>query len=541
VTNTLRSGGAAPAVPGEVLPRRRARQLELRARPAPDMRARSLFDTRARPQELWLGVHLPRLVLEAVPEGAGGSGPRVIVELEQRLQRVRVANEAARDAGVQPGMSLAAALALAPGLAAQPRAQWRERAWLERLAVLALRFTPRVSLEPPDGVLLEVQGSLALFGGADALCGALAAQCRAAGMQAQLALAPTPLAALAAARAGADLRILERAHLMGQIGRLPLSVLRWPPATLARLASMGVRSIGEALRLPRTGFTRRFGTAAQQMLDRLTGLRAETRRNFNARARFRGRCEPGYELEHHAAVLAALTPLLLDLERFLLARQCGVTEVRCRLRHRALPASRCVLRLVSPEASGERLASLLSERLAALALPAPVIACELHSGPLIERTLASGALWQPGEHGAGVGAEQLTFIEDLRARLGVAGVYGLEVVAEHRPEAASRQVGEIADERAARRGAAHSAQGSPARRPLWLLRTPQALQSRAGQPQHAGALELLEGPERIETGWWDGQEVARDYYVARTVRGVRLWIFRERAAPHRWFLQGFFG
>jgi protein ImuB len=54
-------------------------------------------------------------------------------------------------------------------------------------------------------------------------------------------------------------------------------------------------------------------------------------------------------------------------------------------------------------------------------------------------------------------------------------------------------------------------------------------------------LRLLGDPERIETGWWDGIEIARDYYTAIDIHGVRLWIFRERAAPHRWFLHGVFG
>jgi protein ImuB len=48
-------------------------------------------------------------------------------------------------------------------------------------------------------------------------------------------------------------------------------------------------------------------------------------------------------------------------------------------------------------------------------------------------------------------------------------------------------------------------------------------------------------PERIETGWWDGGEIARDYYTAVDIHGVRLWVFRERAAPHGWFLHGVFG
>jgi protein ImuB len=54
-------------------------------------------------------------------------------------------------------------------------------------------------------------------------------------------------------------------------------------------------------------------------------------------------------------------------------------------------------------------------------------------------------------------------------------------------------------------------------------------------------LRLLGEPERIETGWWDGADIARDYYTAIDLHGVRLWIFRERASPHRWFLHGVFG
>lgn len=54
-------------------------------------------------------------------------------------------------------------------------------------------------------------------------------------------------------------------------------------------------------------------------------------------------------------------------------------------------------------------------------------------------------------------------------------------------------------------------------------------------------LELLRGPERIETGWWDGREVTRDYFVARDAHGVRLWIYRDRRAPKNWYVHGLFG
>jgi protein ImuB len=46
------------------------------------------------------------------------------------------------------------------------------------------------------------------------------------------------------------------------------------------------------------------------------------------------------------------------------------------------------------------------------------------------------------------------------------------------------------------------------------------------------------GPERIETGWWRGGHIRRDYYRVETVTGRRFWIFRH--ADGAWFLHGSF-
>ena len=81
---------------------------------------------------------------------------------------------------------------------------------------------------------------------------------------------------------------------------------------------------------------------------------------------------------------------------------------------------------------------------------------------------------------------------------------------------------------------------SPGSRPLWLLAEPRPLDGR-DWPHYEGRLEIEDGPERIESGWWDGRDVRRDYYVARTAGGVRLWVFRERRADGRWFMHGVFG
>ena len=137
---------------------------------------------------------------------------------------------------------------------------------------------------------------------------------------------------------------MELARLVGQLIPLPLAALRWPQETLERLARMGVRTIGQVLRLPRAGFARRFGTDSLAVLDRLTGRSSDLHERFHARERFRRRRECTYELESQTAVLGALAPLLAELGKFLESRQCGVMKLECLLRHRHAEPTRCVLR-----------------------------------------------------------------------------------------------------------------------------------------------------------------------------------------------------
>ena len=414
---------------------------------------------------------------------------------------------------------------------------------LEALAIRAQRFTPRVSLEPPDGLLLEVAGSLHLFAGVSGLRRELTAECLRLGIRPVLAFAPTPLAALTAARAGQPLIITDPAQLVGQLAQLPLGALRWPEETCARLARAGVRTIGAVLRLPRAGFARRFGVAQLAMLDALTGRSRDLRAAFQAPVRFRRRRELDCELSDRGQLLEALAPLLAALGAFLTARQYGVMELECRLVHRQGPPTRCVLALAAPCADEHQLAALFSEHLNTLQLPAPVRACELRADQLLPQLPPDRCLWQPGEHGGEAGERSGGLIDCLCARLGPEAVYGLSLRQEHRPEGAwtVTRPPPVPVRHAARGRAPPAPCGTGPKRPLWLLPAPQPLAAQNGLPRRRGPLRLMSEPERIESGWWDDAEVERDYYTAVDARGVRLWVFRERTAPHRWFLHGVFG
>ena len=344
---------------------------------------------------------------------------------------------------------------------------------------------------------------------------ALEALLQSSGVTAELAFAPTPLAALVLARAGQRIEVLDPARLVSQVAPLALASLRWPGKVLERLAQMGVYTIGQALRLPRTGLARRCGVAQLASLDRLTGHAADLPARFYPRERFRRRRELIYELGDQALILKMLQPSLQQLAGFLQARQCGISWLECRLRHRHAPVTLCVLKLAEPTADEQRLSVLLGEKLLSLILPEPVRSYELRSGWLMPRAMSSHPLWRPGEQGGTAGPASPQLVEHLRARLGDESVYGLQVIAGHRPEKMWCT---------SEPGMHPATQPCVAfRRPLWLLPTPQLLAENAGLPQYRGTLQLLGTPERIETGWWDGGEVAaRLLHRARHSRGATV-------------------
>jgi protein ImuB len=409
---------------------------------------------------------------------------------------------------------------------------------LQRLCLHAQRFTSLVSIEPPNALLLEIKGSLTLLGPLATLHAAIDACWRELKLQACSATAPT-VAALWFARAGVAARIEDPGTLPGHMAALPIACTAWDDARLQTLRAMGVTRLGELLRLPRSGLARRLGTAVVQDLDIALARQCAPRRAFVPRERFRMRCDFESEIETVAYLDKALEPLIAGCAQFLRERQAGVQRLRLKLRHRAGPATCVYFGLASITGERRRLTDVLTQKLARLELPAPVRSMELLSGSLQPLSAGSLDIFAGLARGAGTGAGRDTapqLVERLRARLGEAAVYGVVSIPEHRPEAAWRRVHELRPAAIRAAGGKRDEDcGDGLPRPVWLLDAPLPL---------AEDLILEQGPERIESGWWDGKGVARDYYIAHQTnahppQGAKLWVFQERQSK-RWYLHGIF-
>ena len=486
---------------------------------------------------LWFCIYLPNLPLEAC---GPGDGNRVVVEEQQGVHRVLQAGSKARAAGVLPGQSPNAALALLPGLEIEERDEIREQQVLELLATWLEQFSSFVSIGGGDVLLLEIAGSLRLFGGLRNLRQQVAAGLEGQGFAASLAIAPTPLAATWLARGRRRACIREPANVMAALRELPLHCLEWPPAVVESLAGMGIKNVGDCLRLPREGFAKRFGVQRLLELDRALGRLPDPRNAWRAPERFCADFEMTEEIGDRELLLEICRELLQSHEKFLLARQLGTQRLLFTVFHLKAKATSLPLGGARADRAANHWFELLRLRFEQLTLPEPVIAIRLRGGSTQALHTESGRLAFQGRAPREQYYSMTQLAERLAARVGNDCVHGVDAVADHRPQYAWSTRDLFASKAAdVLMQVRHSL-----RRPLWMLPEPQLLGTQDGYPVHHGKLRLIAGPERLETGWWDDDGIARDYYMATSPRGTSLWVFRnrvQRGSEPSWYLHGFFG
>jgi len=521
---------------------------------------------------LWIGLHLPRLSLESF---AAGLPPQAANEPLALLDNHLIvsANAPAQALGVKPGLKRATALALAPQLRLGQADALRDAQALSSVAHAALAFTPMVVQPPADPygqnrhhVLLEVQASLRYFAGRERLLQRLGEALAPLGHRVRVASAPTAqgaavLACLAKARQPlhcADLPALHEALAQAPVWLLGPGREHWDA-----LQGMGLRTLSDLRPLPRAGLARRFGPELLDEIDRAFGDKPDPRVPVSLPPLFDSRLELFARADTTEQVLHGAAVLLARLVAWASAQHARVRSFRLLMQHEPRHRQRdgeepvpdhstLEIALAEPSCDAAHLLVLLTERLAQVQLAAPSLELRLHCGDIARGAAPNGELF-PSAKSEREGLTRL--IERLQARLGREQVQRLVLTEDHRPErSCTTQPVDAANPQAAVRRSAtldpdavSRAVAISAVRPAWLLPHPQALHERQHLPLLDGApLLILSGPERIESGWWDGDPIARDYFIAQQSDGALVWIFRGRlpladGPGPGWYLQGRFG
>jgi protein ImuB len=445
-------------------------------------------------------------------------------------------------------MTLAQARALAAGLTLDVRRDrpQRDAAALEALGQWALRFSPLVAPDPPDGLLLDITGCARLFHGEANLVARLCAEVGGLNFQARAATAPTLGAAWAVARFGSlPQTIVMEAELREILAPLPVSALRLDEKTVAALAEVNIRRIGHLLTLPTASLGQRFGGDLLRRLDQALGRRWETLEPIRpqippqAERTFAGPVCNGETI--HLAARELVDRLCAELGQ----RQSGALRLDLDLARSDLEPLRLSLALSGPSREAAHLWALLSPQLERANLGFGVEKLVLTAARigLLPHEQTGGLSAAPG---AGRRRREFGELLDLMTnRFGADRVTQVEIVESHVPERS------FSHRPAARtQGRSAAAAVTRADRPSLLFARPESAEVITVQPD--GPLLWLRwrgqerrvvscvGPERIAPEWWRSSGTAattRDYFQLQDETGAWLWIFRELETA-RWYVHG---
>lgn len=414
-----------------------------------------------------------------------------------------------------------------------------ERAALTRLAVWLQQWSSWVSLgahgnedsvaestaSDPEAdcfLWLEIGASLKLFGGTTALRTNITAALKALGHEARTAIGPTPQAARLLTRVRKRHCAADTSALRATLESLPLELLDLHSAALTALRSSGFRRIGQLLDLPSDSMAQRFGPDAALYLQRLRGDAIEPMSAVPFPHHYHARVEFGHEVLQAAALLFPLQRLLWELQGWLRAADRAIQHCILIFEHHGRVDTELSLRCSLPSRDAAQWLTLARERFHNFILPAPVLALHLRADEFTAPATSQADFFaQEAQH------SQLLHqvLDRLQARLGARCMQRLHTTTDYRPEYAwnSAVAGDLLPA-----AEIETFENDSVPRPCWLLQAPRPLPA---PPR------LVAGPERIESGWWDRGDVARDYYLARGDDGSRQWVYQDLRSGV-WYLHG---
>ena len=513
---------------------------------------------------LWLCLHFPQLPIEIYSRGNQEKSVVVVTRT-----RVEYMNDQARALGIKPGTSMNTAYTISEQIVSFERDEARELAALQHLGQWAYQFSPNIVLKPPHSLLIDIAGCLKLFKGLDNLTAKIKTGLYKLGFSAHIGVNRTPLAALSFGETGfGDTGVDETAvfnnealgdeiargnSLGDEIARtksslssMPVSALRIDRKIVESLHQMGISHCEQLFALPMDGLNRRYGVFFTDYLQRLTGEKPDPQKYLPEKPLFANDITFLSDVTNIESLVFPVKRLLGELSDFLIKRQLLVTRFTFRLSHRNHDSRSFTVYLAGPDSDAQMFLMLSQLQLEKIQDMPEVdnlhltarqfVTTESHSGDLFH-----GTRFQQKDgriHSQADEASAVRLINMMTARLGPQACFGLSEANDHRPEWAWKPV------RLSDKDYWQSETLIPNTRPLYLLPKPKQLAAQAGEPCLSGRLDLLQGPERIDFGWWDttangNREVARDYYIAKHQSGSLYWVYQHLDNPD-WFLHGIF-
>ncbi|RUO45715.1 Y-family DNA polymerase [Idiomarina aquatica] len=468
---------------------------------------------------LWLYCHFPQLLMDTVCRihPVVDDYPLAFYDNGQTNKETIVqCNAKAVAAGVEKGQSIALAQSLVPELICRQYSMKKEAQALQQLADKLYQSVDKQVLFPPQGIAIAVESLLRLYQGMDPLVCHLQEQFQAFELDACLSLAYSPEAAQCLAQAGVEQLSTDRWDIHQALADLPVEQFGWNAKRVEKLKKTGIKTLQNLIQIPTAQIGKRFGNELVKALAVLRGEQKSSVHFYQPAERFYVSFDLVTEIERWQGLLFPLKRALKELEQFLYQRQKAIRQLDITLHHREQQQTLIPLRLASDSWRASQFLQFIQLQVDRYPLKQPVMALSLRADYLHELDSDSGQLLADASRHQG---DLPDLLSRLQARLGERAVYSPALSSDFRP---------LLNEQKQQPGVPTTGSERIAKRPIWLLETPQPIDI-----QH---WRLIDGPERLHTGWWDEDTTSRDYWVAKDNQQRTGWLFYQQ----QWFLQGWF-
>lgn len=472
--------------------------------------------------------------------------PLVITQSDHAKLKITNVNVIAKKHGIYSGMALADAKAIVPELQVVNEIVpgIREKL-LKAIGLWCIRFTPMVSLDLLDGLVLNITGCAHLWGGEAVYLHVINQSFKQKGYEIKVAIADTLGAAWAIARFGKGITIVSAGDHASALSLLPPAALRLEPVILERLSKLGFEAISSFMYLPRSVLRRRFGGTLLSRLDQALGYEKEHRVYLIPLDAYQAHLPCLEPISTATAIKIALQKLLEMLCDRLSREGKGIRKAYFKC-YRV--DGKVVQIAIGTNRSSCRIPHLF--KLFELQIPslAPGLGIELfvlEASKVEEIAPHQDRLWmddQLAEADRGL----IELLDRIAGKLGASTICRYLPQAHYWPELSIKVASSLADQ-------PDISWRTDRPRPMQLLSRPQPIEVMVPVPDYpplrfsyqnqVHTVKRADGPERIERAWWLESGEHRDYYRVEDENGCRYWIFRlghYSVGKSQWFIHGFF-
>lgn len=471
--------------------------------------------------------------------------PFVIVFPDHGRMKITEVSVVAKAKGIEAGMILADAKIILPELQVFDDTPGRSDKLLANLGLWCICYTPITTVDPPNGLILDVSGCTHLWGGEEAYLKDILKKLRNAGYHVRAAMADTIGTAWAVCRFGKIKAIIKSGEQAEALMSLPPTALRLEIDTLERLQKLGLYQVSSFIGMQRSALRRRFGQQLLHRLDQALGNEEEFIQPLQPVEAYQERLPCIEPIQTNTGIEIALQKLLEILCKRLHKEGKGIRTAEFKGYRMDNKIEQISISTNHPSHNVSHLFKLFELNICTIEPGLGIELFILEASKVEDKLPLQDSLWSANNN---LESKELAeLLDNIESRFGSNTIHRYLPGKHHLPENAVKLAATLKE-----KPGLLWRNDKP--RPIQLLQEPQTIQVTAPVPdyppmnfRYKGKLHIVkkaDGPERIEPEWWLKKELLRDYYTVEDEEGKRYWLFRaghyDGGKNPSWYIHGFF-